>query len=62
MDVRLRQDVADVEYLEAEVRRLVGERQKLRERGAPTPALERNRSRIVRAQHELAHAFIRRHR
>jgi hypothetical protein len=62
MGVPLRQDVLDVESVEAEVRRLVGERQKLRETGAPPSALERNRSRLVNAQHELAHALIRRHR
>lgn len=61
MSVRLRQDVVDVESLEEEVRRLVGERQRLRESGASPPVLERNRSRIVQAQLDLGRALIRRH-
>jgi hypothetical protein len=61
MGVRLRQDQRDVEGLEAEVRRLVGERQGLREEGAARAELERNRSRIVRTQLDLAQALIRRH-
>jgi hypothetical protein len=61
MSVRLRQDVVDVESLEEEVRQLVGERQRLREAGASSDELERNRSRIVQAQLRLGRAFIRRH-
>jgi hypothetical protein len=61
MSVRLRQDVVDVESLEEEVRRLVGERQRLRESGASAVELERNRSRIVQTQLDLGRALIRRH-
>jgi hypothetical protein len=61
MGVPLRQDGADVEVLEAEVRRLVGERQRLRETGAHAVELERNRARIVKTQLDLAQALIRRH-
>jgi hypothetical protein len=58
MAVHLRQDV---ESLEAEVRHLVGERQRLRASGASQLELERNRSRLVRAQSELGRALIRRY-
>jgi hypothetical protein len=58
MDVRLRQDV---ELCEAEVRELVGERQRLRAAGASDKELERNRSRLVSAQHDLGRALIRRY-
>ena len=61
MDVPLRQDEPDVERLEAEVRDLVGERQRLRAADAGPTELERNRSRLVRAQLDLSHALIRRH-
>jgi hypothetical protein len=61
MDVHLRRDVRDVESLEAEVRDLVGERQRLRDFGAGRVELERNRSRLVQAQLELGRALIRRH-
>jgi hypothetical protein len=61
MTVRLRQDVVDVESLEEEVSRLVAERQRLREGGASSVELERNRSRIVQAQLRLGRALIRRH-
>jgi hypothetical protein len=58
MDVRLRQDV---EICEAEVRQLIGERQRLREAGATDEELERNRSELVTAQHDLGLALIRRY-
>jgi hypothetical protein len=61
MSVRLRQDVLDVESVEAEVRRLVGERQRLRDFGASAVELERNRAEIVGAQLELGRALIRRY-
>jgi hypothetical protein len=51
----------DVESLEGEVRRLVGQRQRLRDVGASPAELERNRASIVRAQLQLARALIRRH-
>jgi hypothetical protein len=50
-----------VESLEADVGRLVGERQRLRDVGASTVELERNRARIVQTQLDLARALIRRH-
>jgi hypothetical protein len=53
--------LTEVEALEVEVRRLVGERQQLRDVGATPTALERNRRSIVRAQLYLARALIRRH-
>jgi hypothetical protein len=58
MDVQLRKDV---ELREAEVRQLVGERQRLRAAGASDEELERNRSRLVSAQHDLGLALIRRY-
>jgi hypothetical protein len=61
MGVSLRQDEPDVERLEAEVRRLVGQRQQLREANAASAELERNRSLIGRTQLDLARALIRRH-
>jgi hypothetical protein len=61
MDVRLRKDVREVESLEAEVRDLVAERQRLRDFGAGRRELERNRSRLVQAQLDLGRALIRRH-
>jgi hypothetical protein len=51
----------DVESLEVEVRRLVGQRQRLRAVGASAVELERNRASIVRTQLQLARALIRRH-
>jgi hypothetical protein len=61
MEASVRQDAPDVERLEAEVRRLVHERQQLREADASFPELERNRAHIVRTQLDLARALIRRH-
>jgi hypothetical protein len=61
MSVPLRQDEPNVERLEAELRDLVGERQQLRADDATPTELERNRSRLVRAQLDLSHALIRRH-
>jgi hypothetical protein len=51
----------DVESLEGEVRRLVGQRQLLRDAGASRIELERNRTSIVRTQLQLARALIGRH-
>jgi hypothetical protein len=61
MDLHLRQDMQDVEALEAELRHLVAERQRLRDFGAGRLELERNRSRLVTAQLDLGRALIRRH-
>lgn len=61
MDVPLRQGESNVEGLEAEVRDLVGERQRLRADDASSTELERNRSQLVQAQLNLSHALIRRH-
>jgi hypothetical protein len=44
------------------LRQLVLERQALRERGAATDELERNRLEIVRVQWKLSYAFIELHR
>ena len=44
--------------LSAEVDKLVGERQSLRENGADALELERNRLRIIDTQWQLARAFI----
>jgi len=40
---------------------LTAERQRLREGGANSVRLERNRIKLVRAQWELSHALIERH-
>jgi predicted DsbA family dithiol-disulfide isomerase len=53
---------ASSDELERELARLVIRRQSLRSCGASDAALERNRRKIVRLQHELAHALIARHR
>ena len=53
--------LTDVESLMVEVQRLVGQRQQLRDVGATPVELERNRTRIARAQRALARALIRRH-
>ena len=50
-----------VEQLTERLRRLVLERQSLRDRGASTADLERNRLEIVRRQWELSHALIESH-
>ena len=50
-----------VERLNEELRRLVAERQALRDRGASWAELERNRREIVRLQWELSHALIESH-
>jgi len=50
-----------VEQLTEKLRRLVLERQSLRDRGASTADLERNRLEIVRRQWELSHALIESH-
>ena len=51
-----------MEALTLRVAQLVVERQELRIRGASAVSLERNRLQIARAQWELGHALIDRHR
>ena len=51
----------DVDTLSGELRKLVLERQALREHGAAADDLERNRIAIVRAQWQLSSALIRAH-
>jgi hypothetical protein len=51
-----------VEALQERVAALALERQKLRVGGAEPAALERNRVELARAQWELSHALIERHR
>ena len=50
-----------VEQLTERLRQLVSQRQSLRDRGASTAELERNRVEIVRRQWELSHALIESH-
>jgi hypothetical protein len=50
-----------VETLLDEIAGLTSERQKLRERGADGPRLERNRVKLARAQWQLSHALIERY-
>jgi hypothetical protein len=50
-----------VEALLEEISGLTAERQRLRERGADTTRLERNRVKLARAQWELSHALIERY-
>jgi hypothetical protein len=50
-----------VEALTLRIAELVAERQELRNQGAASASLERNRRRIARAQWELGHALIDRH-
>jgi hypothetical protein len=52
----------NAEQLNQRLRWLVLERQALRERGAATDELERNRLEIVRVQWKLTYAFIELHR
>ena len=54
--------VRAAEVVLAEITALVTERQALRAAGAPTARLEQNRVQIARAQWELSHALIERHR
>ena len=51
-----------VEALLDEILTLTAERQRLRERGVDSAKLERNRVKLARAQWELSHALIERHR
>jgi hypothetical protein len=50
-----------VEALLEEISGLTAERQRLRERGADTARLERNRVKLARAQWQLSHALIERY-
>ena len=50
-----------VEGLLEEISGLTAERQQLRDRGADTMRLERNRVKLARAQWELSHALIERY-
>jgi hypothetical protein len=50
-----------VEALLDEIGGLTAERQRLRERGADTVWLERNRVKLARAQWQLSHALIERY-
>jgi hypothetical protein len=50
-----------VEALLDEISGLTAERQRLRERGADSGRLERNRVKLARAQWELSHALIERY-
>jgi hypothetical protein len=50
-----------VEDLMGQIGALTAERQRLREGGANSVRLERNRIKLVRAQWELSHALIERH-
>jgi hypothetical protein len=50
-----------VEALLEEISGLTAERQQLRERGADTVRLERNRVKLARAQWQLSHALIERY-
>jgi hypothetical protein len=52
----------NAERLNQKLRQLVLERQALRERGAATDELERNRLEIVRVQWKLSYAFVELHR
>jgi hypothetical protein len=54
--------VRAAEVVLAEITALVTDRQALRAAGAPTARLEQNRIQIARAQWELSHALIQRHR
>ena len=51
-----------VEELTTRIGELTAQRQELRARGASAAALERNRVKLARAQWELSHALIARHR
>ena len=50
-----------VEALMEEISGLTSERQRLRDGGADTKRLERNRVKLARAQWELSHALIERY-
>ena len=50
-----------VEALLEEISGLTAERQQLRERGAETVRLERNRVKLARTQWQLSHALIERY-
>lgn len=50
-----------VETLAGEIGSIVAERQRLRAAGAPAPALEENRRRLIEAQARLSRLLIERH-
>jgi hypothetical protein len=58
---RRRSRRATVESLMQEIADLAAERQELRDHGAASAKLERNRVKLVRKQWELSHALIARH-
>jgi hypothetical protein len=59
---RRRSRSATVEALMEQIGTLTAERQRLRERGAASGRLERNRVKLARTQWELSHALIERYR
>jgi hypothetical protein len=59
--IRLGLKRTSVETLLVRIDGLARERQELRGRRAPAPALERNRLALVRSQWELSYALIERH-
>ena len=58
---RRRSRSATVEALMEQIATLAAERQRLRESGATSSRLERNRVKLARKQWELSHALIERH-
>jgi hypothetical protein len=63
VEARVREPIDMIaDQLNKKLRQLVLKRQTLRERGAATDELERNRLEIVRVQWKLSYAFIELHR
>ena len=63
VEARVREPIDMIaDQLNKKLRQLVLERRALRERGAATDELERNRLEIVRVQWKLSYAFIELHR